>query len=253
VFVLQASGQKRWIVHEPVHPHPLPSQPWTRHRDAIAQRVSEESVIDAVLSAGDALYLPRGWIHSAQAMETTSIHLTIGVSVLTGVDVARAVVEQLATVESFRKSAPMGSAPTDQDETIATVTKVMAEMVAQLRDEASVLSSSAAAQLSQGFAERTRPVPVRPLASATAAGDAAIVAVKWRHGLIGTVDRSDQRVVLRLPDRTITFPVSCGDAVEVLHRGLVSDASALPGLDSADATVLISRLLREAVVVPVQR
>ena len=38
VFVLQASGQKRWIVHEPVREHPLPSQPWTQYRDAIEER-----------------------------------------------------------------------------------------------------------------------------------------------------------------------------------------------------------------------
>jgi hypothetical protein len=36
-----------------------------------------------------------------------------------------------------------------------------------------------------------------------------------------------------------------------LHRGLVADAAVLPGLDHADATVLIRRLIREAVVVPV--
>ena len=129
VFVLQTAGQKRWIVHEPVHPHPLPSQPWTKHRAAISERVTGEPVIDTVLSPGDALYLPRGWVHSAQALETTSIHLTIGVAALTGVDVARAVVDQLAAVEAFRESLPMGAVPTDQDEIIATVTKVMAEMI----------------------------------------------------------------------------------------------------------------------------
>ena len=134
-------------MHEPVHHHPLPSQPWTQHRAAIAERVTGEPVIDTVLSEGDALYLPRGWVHSAQALETTSIHLTIGVSAVTGIDVARAVVDQLATVDAFRKSLPMGSDPTDQDEIIATVTKVMAEMVDTLRDEASTLSDGAAAQI----------------------------------------------------------------------------------------------------------
>ena len=59
-----------------------------------------------------------------------------------------------------------------------------------------------------------------------------------------------ERVVLRLPDRTITFPASCGPAVDALHHGLVADPDAMPGLDRADATVLIRRLLREAVVVP---
>ena len=57
--------------------------------------------------------------------------------------------------------------------------------------------------------------------------------------------------MLRLPDRTMTFPESCADAVQALHRGLIADAGGLPGLDHADGTVLIRRLLREAVVVPV--
>ncbi|MCV7152796.1 cupin domain-containing protein [Mycolicibacterium pyrenivorans] len=250
VFVLQAAGQKRWIVHEPVHAHPLPSQPWTQHREAIAERVTGEPVIDTVLSPGDALYLPRGWVHSAQALESTSIHLTIGVAPVTGVNVARAVVDQLATVEAFRESLPMGGDPTAPDEIIAAVTKVMAQMVDTLRDEASTLSGGAAAQLTRRHADRTRPVAVRPLATLAAAESADSIRVRWRHGLVATLDSAGGRVVLRLPDRVMTFPASCADAVQALHRGLTADAATLPGLDRADATVLIRRLLREAVVVP---
>jgi ribosomal protein L16 Arg81 hydroxylase len=250
VFVLQTAGQKRWIVHEPVHPHPLPSQPWTKHRAAISERVTGEPVIDTVLSPGDALYLPRGWVHSAQALDSTSIHLTIGVAALTGVDVARAVVDQLAGVEAFRESLPMGAVPADQDEIIATVTKVMAEMIDTLRDDASTLSGAAAAQLRQRHADRTRPVAIRPLASLRASESADTTTVQWRHGLVATVDSSGGRVVLRLPDRVMTFPPSCAAAVHALRRGLTADASSLPGLDRADATVLIRRLLREGVVMP---
>jgi ribosomal protein L16 Arg81 hydroxylase len=251
VFVLQVAGQKRWIVHEPVHDHPLPSQPWTQHRAAIAERVTGDPVIDTVLTEGDALYLPRGWVHSAQALETTSIHLTIGVSAVTGMDVAHAVVDQLSAIDAFRKSLPLGSESTDRDEIIATVTKVMAEMVDTLRDEAATLSGGAAEQLMQRHAERTRPVSVRPLATLEASESADTTSVQWRRGLVATIDSSDGRVVLRLPDKVMTFPMSCAEAVAALHRGLAADAGALPGLDRVDATVLIRRLLREAVVVPV--
>ncbi|KUI03696.1 cupin domain-containing protein [Mycobacterium sp. IS-3022] len=249
VFVLQVSGQKRWIVHEPVIEHPLPSQPWTQHRAQIEKRVADAPVIDTVLSEGDALYLPRGWVHSAQALQMTSIHLTIGVAPMTGVDVARAVVDQLASTASFRQSLPMGTV--DADETMATVSKVMAQMVGSLRDEAATLSPAATAQLSRRHADRTRPVSVRPLASLAAADRAADAVVQWRHGLCATVEKTDDRIVLRLPDRTMTFPQMCEDAVRTLHLGGVVDARSLPGLDHADATVLIRRLLREGVVVPV--
>jgi ribosomal protein L16 Arg81 hydroxylase len=251
VFVLQAAGQKRWVVHEPVHRHPLPSQPWTQHREAIADRVTGEPVIDAVLSEGDALYLPRGWIHSAQALDHTSIHLTIGVSPLTGLDVARTVVDELATVDAFRTSLPMGGDPTDRDDIIATVTKVMAEMVGTLRDEASALGDGAAKTLVQRHADRTRPVAVRPLASLAAGEHAGTSRVRWRRGLVSVIERSGERIVLRLPDKVMTFPGSCAQAVTALRDGNAADADSLPGLDHADGTVLIRRLLREAVVVPV--
>jgi hypothetical protein len=58
-------------------------------------------------------------------------------------------------------------------------------------------------------------------------------------------------VIMRLPDRVMTFPASCADAVQALHQGQIADAGTVPGLDRTDATVLIRRLLREAVVVPV--
>ncbi|GFM17786.1 MULTISPECIES: cupin domain-containing protein [Mycobacteriaceae] len=250
VFVLQASGHKRWVVHEPVHAHPLPSQPWTQHRAAIAERVTGEPVIDAVLAPGDALYLPRGWVHAAQAQDTTSIHLTVGVAAVTGLDVARAVIEQLADDEAFRRSLPMGGTPTDRDGIIPAVTKVMAQMVDRLRDDATALSTAAATHLTHRHAERTRPVAVRPLATLDAAARADTTSVRWRHALAAAVENADGRVVLRLPDRVMTFPMSCAPALAALHRGRVVTAAGTPGLDRADATVLIRRLLREGVVVP---
>lgn len=251
VFILQVSGEKHWTVHPPVHEHPLPSQPWTQHRESIAARVDDKPVIDTVLSAGDALYLPRGWVHSARSRETTSIHLTVGVSALTSLDVVRAVVDTLAADAEFRRSLPMGIDATNRDEMAATASKIMSQVVDAVRDRAADLGSGAADRLSDRHAANTRPVAVQVLASLDAAERAGEVSVRWRHGLVGAPRLDGGRVVLRLPDRTMTFPESCAPAIEALHRGLVADADTLPGLDRADSTVLIRRLLREAVVVPV--
>src|SRR5690606_10782277 len=88
-------------------------QPWTDHREAIAERAKDEPVIDTVLEPGDCLYLPRGWVHSAEAQGETSIHLTVGVAPLTGHDVATAMIEALASEEELRASLPFGLAPVD--------------------------------------------------------------------------------------------------------------------------------------------
>jgi lysine-specific demethylase/histidyl-hydroxylase NO66 len=251
VFVLQTTGHKHWTVHEPVHLDPLADQPWTDHRAAVAERAKDDPVIDTVLGPGDALYLPRGWIHSAQALGGVSIHLTIGVAAMTGIDVVRALVDQLADTADLRRSLPMGMNATDRDEMTATATKVIAQLASTLRDGPPGLDEGVAARLTRQHAQRTRPVAVRPLASLEAAARAATVSVRWRHGLIASVERDAGKVRLRLTDRTITFPESCADALAALHRGATLTAAALPGLDAADGEVVIRRLLREAVVVPV--
>jgi ribosomal protein L16 Arg81 hydroxylase len=252
VFVLQTSGHKHWIVHEPVHLDPLASQPWTDHRQAVAERARQEPYIDTTLGPGDALYLPRGWIHSAQALGALSVHLTIGVSVYTERDVVRAIVDQLDDVTEFRRSLAMAVDATDHDEMAATATKVIASLIETMRDRASELADGAATRLARRHANRTRPVAVRPLATLDAVANAATTTVRWRHGLIATVEHVEQRVVLRLTDRTIAFPKSCGDAIAALHRGTTADAHSLPGLDASDGEVVIRRLLREGVVTPVE-
>jgi lysine-specific demethylase/histidyl-hydroxylase NO66 len=252
VFVLQVAGHKRWMVHPPVLEHPLPTQPWTAHRTAITERAAGAPMVDVVLGPGDGLYLPRGWIHSAQSLDGTSIHLTIGVSTVTTLDVVRALVDALAGDAEFRRSLPMGIDHGDHGAMAALASKVSSEVADTVRHRGAELAGLAADRLAQRHTERTRPAAVRPLAALEASAHARECTVRWRSGLVGGVDEFADRVVLRLPDRTITFPASCGPAVDALAHGLVADADSLPGLDADDASVLIRRLLREAVLVPVE-
>ena len=81
-----------------------------------------------VLSPGDALYLPRGWLHSAEAQGESSLHLTIGILTYNWNELLREVVE-LATEEAwFREGLPVGFA-TDPDALAAS----LGERVAELR------------------------------------------------------------------------------------------------------------------------
>jgi hypothetical protein len=58
-------------------------------------------------------------------------------------------------------------------------------------------------------------------------------------------------VVLDLGDRRISLPSSTESALKALLGGDPVAVSELPGLDPDDQVVLVRRLLREAVVVPV--
>ncbi|MFF8554948.1 JmjC domain-containing protein [Streptomyces sp. NPDC015501] len=114
VFVLQIEGTKRWVVHEPVLPDPLRDQPWTGHRAAVAERAAHDAPhLDTTLRPGDVLYLPRGWLHSAQAQGEVSVHLTLGIHVWTRYALAehlvRAALADLADDPSMRRSLPLGA------------------------------------------------------------------------------------------------------------------------------------------------
>ncbi len=112
VFVLQVHGRKEWSIHEPVLAAPLRDQPWADRRSDVEQAANEPPAIQHVLSPGDCLYLPRGFIHSAKALGAISIHLTVGVHGWTRHHLAQALLDQasrgLSAQRPLRESLQLG-------------------------------------------------------------------------------------------------------------------------------------------------
>jgi hypothetical protein len=104
VFVLQASGQKRWLVYEPVLELPLRTQ-----RYAPELGGPGPVVLDVTLRAGDTLYLPRGWLHEAVTSETDSLHLTVGVNVISWQQAIRDALDETGDDVAMRRSIEAGS------------------------------------------------------------------------------------------------------------------------------------------------
>ncbi len=108
VFVLQFLGRKRWRIHEPVWSSPLRNQPWEQRRAAVANSPPEAPLLDTVLERGDAMYLPRGYIHAAASLGEISGHLTIGVHPVTRRTLVDQVVDELARDPALRRALPAG-------------------------------------------------------------------------------------------------------------------------------------------------
>jgi len=248
VFVLQVAGGKRWTIHRPVLADPLRSQPWTDRSAAVSVQARTEPVIDAVLNPGDRLYLPRGWLHSAEALGEVSVHLTVGVHPVTRYAVVQALAALAAEVPALRGSLPLGMEVADP----AQVAPHLTATVEALRDWLATADPAAvAAKLRTALWPRSRPGPVPPLAQAAAiaALDQDSV-VRLRPQLRHALATGGDAVLLRLADRQISFPAVTEPALKALLSGRPVRVGELPGLDADDRLVLVRRLLREAVCVP---
>lgn len=250
VFVLQIAGEKRWVIHEPVHELPFADEPWSDRRDAVAARASGTPAIDTVLRPGDALYLPRGYLHSATALGGTTIHLTIGMPAVTRSDLARVLVERALRSDALRASLPLGVDLADPEQIAAEVRAAAEDLVAALTT-ADDQSDAVAATVGARFRRSTRPEPVRPLRTVEmAAALTGADTVRWREGLPTDVRTEGTRVAVVLPSGTVRLPAVCSEALHALTDGDVHRVGALPGLDEDDAVVVVRRLLREGVLVP---
>jgi bifunctional lysine-specific demethylase and histidyl-hydroxylase NO66 len=247
VFVLQIAGEKHWTVHEPVHVDPLRDQPWTDHSKAVATAARDQTpVVDEVLRPGDALYVPRGFLHSAKALGGVSAHLTVGLHTMTRYLLVQELAALAADRAELRTALPLGFDPGDP-----------AQVGRQLEQVASIFAeqvqTASAEELAVRLRRRTwsgnRPAPLAPLAHAAAIADLATgTTVRLRGGLRHRVIPGDP-VLLQLPDRTISLPGATNNAVVRLCEGDEVKVGELPGLDEADQLVLVRRLMTEAVLV----
>jgi ribosomal protein L16 Arg81 hydroxylase len=229
VLVLQVAGSKRWLVYDPVFDLPLKHQ---RYKAEMGEQGS--TVMDVVLRAGDTLYLPRGWLHEALTSDEDSLHMTIGISVVTWLDAFRELLAEVEDDVEFRRSVPRdGEGAAELVERLAK--RLGAEHVAEV--------------MRAKFVGGRRPVldghldDLRALGSVTAESS-----VLRRESVIGDLmEHEDGSLALVFEGRRVVFPAHARDELEALvgSTGPVR-LSELPGqLDGDGRVVLASRLVRE--------
>jgi ribosomal protein L16 Arg81 hydroxylase len=233
VFVLQIAGHKRWVIHEPVLPDPLPDQPWEQRKAEVAARAAQDPLIDTVLRPGDALYLPRGTIHSATALGETSIHLTVGVHPVTRHHLVQQLLAASADDVELRRSLPMGVDLADPDVLGGELAETVKALAAHLD---SVDTARAAEHIRRHLEAQTRPAPLGPLAQLDAVrGLTPDTRVRLRDGLRPRFDAD----ALVLPDRRVAVSARILDAI----------ASGEP-FTAGDDVDLVAELLTAGVLIP---
>jgi ribosomal protein L16 Arg81 hydroxylase len=252
VFVLQVTGRKRWMIHEPVLQHPLLDQTWESRRADVAKRATEPPLLDVVLQPGDVLYLPRGYLHSAAALGELTIHLTVGIHPVTRYALAQQLLSSAAADERLRAPLPLGvdlADPAVLAPELATVSRLLAELVVAEADHGpDVMADRISAQLGRD----TRPAPISPLAQLAAAATVTpSTLVALRPGLRLRLHHQAGQLRISFLDREMSLPDTTEAACGVLLTGRPTRIGALPGLTEDDQLALARQLLSAAVLVPV--
>lgn len=105
VIVLQLSGRKQWPIYNPTRLDPLRGDMFEAPPAGAAPDHVE------ILEDGDALYLPRGWIHAPTPVGEPSLHLTIAITRPTGAGFLEWLVQELRADPQIRGAVPSAGDP----------------------------------------------------------------------------------------------------------------------------------------------
>lgn len=227
VFALQTVGRKQWVTYA----------------DA------DVAELDVSLEAGECLYVPQGLRHAARTTDRPSVHVTIGVRLVTWEQVLRRALD--AAVSEALDDSGGGSLPPGFAHDPAGLVGDLADRLGAVvkRVEALDVAEAARAATDRFWASRPPSLSgqLHQLLALDAVDDATVVT--RRPGSSCRVESGVDGIALVLADRTVRLPGRVGPAVRwvVAHgRFVVGDLAG--HLDEEGRRVLVARLVREALL-----
>lgn len=247
VFVLHLHGEKSWQVFERAVEAPLAHQ----HGRVDPERPGERLLAET-LAPGDALYVPRGFVHAAVTERLASAHLTVGILAYTWVDLLRALVHEAEGEPAMRAALSPGFASRSRRELGAEVETMLGRLAAWVREAD---PETLADGLQRRFWDSRRPALRGQLQRLLALDEVADDTwVRRRPEVPLRVTPPDTGIALELPDRTIHVPEQAAPAVTHLLEGDGHRVVELKRwLDADGRRVLVRRLIREGVLEQVER
>jgi ribosomal protein L16 Arg81 hydroxylase len=238
VFILQVDGAKHWRLYDAPFPLPVNGQPFSATGSQTGELTHE---LD--LEAGDLIYLPRGFVHEALTSTERSIHVTLGITTYTWLDLLQEAAAQCGEDLRFRRALPAGFADSPE---------VRRMMAAELRDLASALAEPeiagrAVERIVDRLVNTRRPVGGGQLFVSDAARflDGSTV-LRRRPGVIFRMREDGEAATLSFHGKQVALPAFAAEALRFCTREEPFRAAELPDtLDDAGKLVLARRLLLE--------
>lgn len=245
VFILQVRGAKHWRLYPPCVELPLEEM-----AGELPEGYAREPMMTIHLRAGDVLYLPRGVVHEALTASEESLHLTVGVNVLSWrtllEDVLRLASEQDAR---FRRALPVGFAA--REELTPRLRTGLETLLAQL---SSAPLEEAVDRLARRYLEQVPPLPEGDLRQAMEAQVlGADTRVRRRAGKLCRVRTGGGAVRIEFPGGSVQGPGPLEPALRFVAETEEFSVRELPGgLSERTQLVLARRLIAEGLLRIVQ-
>jgi lysine-specific demethylase/histidyl-hydroxylase NO66 len=231
VLVLQIAGKKRWLIDEPPLKLPHSSQSFNSASYAPGARIMETELL-----AGDALYLPRGYVHSTTTSESHSAHVTIGINVLTWADIAREFVPACVDNEEYRRGLPPAFA--SRTELRPALKQRLAQMLPNIPVDHDVLIDRAISLVHAG--RRRIPARFRSDVSVITADSLLQTPPKQRY----TVAQGGDRLMLDLDGKITVFSGATGGILEAMCARATFRVAELATDSDTEALLTFARALQ---------
>jgi ribosomal protein L16 Arg81 hydroxylase len=236
VFLLQLDGAKTWHVYEPIMEAPSPV-----HRDGrnCAEQVGDPKYVFEV-KKGDLLYMPCGFPHQGITSDTSSLHISVGVTALYLHDLLKMVVD-FAAREHAALRRPLRGAfahPRDAGLDAASISQCL-----QLLNDESFLAD-ALAQIEESFFDSLDQVPDGQFAEIDGTDEiAAETLLERRTDQFCVVRSGDETATLRFVGGGVSGPSWLAEQFNWVAATPRFRAEELPGEMSLDSKLVLTRRL----------
>ncbi|WP_225547364.1 cupin domain-containing protein [Chromobacterium violaceum] len=235
VFIVQIEGRKHWrIWKDPAYPPPLAHE--SRPKDPSIE--NGPLLIDKIIEPGEVLYIPRGWYHEARAVESSSLHLTIGVLLLRRIDGLKAIFDKIisditkSTNDSWRLALSTGYLEGSELEFMS----LRDEVVNRIHDEWSVSS------IAKRFHEIARPFPHTSLRERHSLHINPTTKLKVVSRRAPHIVQDGSNLKLKYSGQELSLPISAKIAIDKIFNWQVFSPTDLKEYD-IDSAILLCRHL----------
>ncbi|MEU3562307.1 JmjC domain-containing protein [Kitasatospora sp. NPDC006786] len=151
VFIAQAEGAKLWRLFRPTFVNPLEHHNWSKIGFGPEDKDRFENSdpdYEFELTAGQVLFIPRGWVHAGRSTEEHSLHITFGVQLLTKHWALRKLWELCEDSEGLRDALPPNLGGQDFTKLAGELVALFGGGLAELPTDAVALRLRSAQRLS---------------------------------------------------------------------------------------------------------